>query len=203
MKKQVVVIHGGDTFKTYEEYLSFLKDFEIDSLEYYKGTSWKGSLEEELGDGFEVIAPKMPSKNNAKFMEWKIWFEKLVPLLEQDIMLVGHSMGGIFLAKYLSENKFPKKIKAVFLVASPYDDRDFGYLGDFALPKSLDGLEKQANKLFIYHSTDDPIVPFVEFSKYKKALPKAHTEVFKDRGHFNQETYQGGFPEIVRDIKSL
>ena len=29
MKKQVIVIHGGDTFKTHEEYLRFLKEWEI------------------------------------------------------------------------------------------------------------------------------------------------------------------------------
>ena len=29
-KKQVVVIHGGDIFKTYDEYLDFLRNYEID-----------------------------------------------------------------------------------------------------------------------------------------------------------------------------
>ena len=30
MKKQVVVIHGGETFKTYEDYLAFLKGWRIE-----------------------------------------------------------------------------------------------------------------------------------------------------------------------------
>ena len=35
MKKQIVVIHGGDTFETYEQYLNFLKNYEI-NIEKYK-----------------------------------------------------------------------------------------------------------------------------------------------------------------------
>ena len=30
MKKQVVLVHGGTTFKTYKEYMSFLKSLDID-----------------------------------------------------------------------------------------------------------------------------------------------------------------------------
>ena len=105
MKKQVVVIHGADTFDTYEDSLKFLRNFEIDSLEYFKGKNWKTSLQERLGDEFEVISPRMPNTLNAKYLEWKIWFEKLVPLLNEEVILIGHSLGGTFLAKYLAENK--------------------------------------------------------------------------------------------------
>src|SRR4051812_10882369 len=108
MKKQVVVIHGGDTFGTYEEYIAFLKDFAIDSLEYFMKMGWKDTLQESLGGAYQVILPKMPNKINAKYVEWKVWFEKLLPLLNNEIILIGHSLGGTFLAKYLSENKLPK-----------------------------------------------------------------------------------------------
>lgn len=60
MKTQVIVIHGGDTFETYEEYLTSLKEFEVD-LNYFKKSGWKNFLQEKLGNDFEVIAPKMPN----------------------------------------------------------------------------------------------------------------------------------------------
>ena len=104
MKKQVVVIHGGDTFKTYEQYLRFLKRFDIDFERYRSGKNdWKTNLREALGEEYEVIAPVMPNKNNAKYPEWQIWFEKFIPFLNGEIILVGHSLGGTFIAKYLSE----------------------------------------------------------------------------------------------------
>lgn len=198
MKKQVVVIHGGNTFDTYEEYISFLKDSKVD-LESLRQKRWKSSLQNELGGDFDVIAPKMPNNSNAKYSEWKLWFNKYVPLLNDEVVLLGHSLGGIFLSKYLSENKFPKKIKGVFLVSAPYDYEAEYTLGDFKLGKSLKKFEEQAGKIYLYYSKDDPLVPFSDFEKYRKDLPDAHVEIFEDRGHFNQEK----LPEIVRDIRKV
>jgi predicted alpha/beta hydrolase family esterase len=199
MKKQVVVIHGGDTFDTHKKYLSFLKNYKIDFRRLKKG-GWKEGLSGKLGRGFEVIAPRMPNKTNARYLEWKIWFRKFLPHIRNRVVLVGHSLGGIFLAKYLSESRFPKKIKGVFLVAAPHDDKGSDHsLADFVLPRSLKRLEKQGGQIFIYHSKDDPVVPFVNFKKYARALARARAAAFKDKGHFIQEE----FPEIVKDIKSL
>jgi hypothetical protein len=161
---------------------------------------WKESLGEKLGKNFEVILPRMPNSLNAKYLEWKIWFEKMIPFFNKEVVLGGHSLGGIFLVKYLSENKFPKKILGTFLVAAPFDEKDADYtLADFKLPKDLSRLEKQGGKLFFYQSQDDSIVPFKDFGKYKKALPGANFREFKNRDHFGQAT----FPELVRDIKKL
>lgn len=103
------------------------------------------------------------------------------------------------MAKYLSENEYPKKIKAVFLVAPPYNTKDIHPLVDFILSTSLNKFSKQAKEIFIYHSKDDQVVPFSNCLDYQKDLPEAYIKVFEDRQHFNQES----FPEIVEDIKSL
>jgi len=203
MKNQVVIISGGETFETYEQYLSFLKDFKVDFdyfEEQFEKKGWKDSLEDKLGDKFEVIRLRMPNRENAKYSEWKIWFEKFFPFFNGEIILIGHSLGGIFLAKYLSENDFSKKIKGVFLIAAPFDSADSEYnLADFSLPDDLSKFMKQGNKIYLYHSQDDPIVPFVDLRKYKKQLPGAEAVIFNDREHFNQEE----FPEIVEEIKKL
>ena len=199
MKKQIIVIHGGDTFCTYKQYISFLKEYKI-NFGKIKNEGWKNSLGEKLGKDFEVVCPKMPNSYNAKYLEWKIWFEKIIPFLENNVILVGHSLGGIFLAKYLSENKFTKKILATFLIAAPYDDKSADYsLADFKLKKDLSQLQDQSEKLFIYQSQDDDIVSFADLKKYKKALPGANYKEFKSRGHFLQKN----FPEIVREIRKI
>ena len=118
MKQQIVIINGGNTFDTYDEYLSDLKNCEFD-FERLGRTGWKGWLKTELEETFDIIIPKMPNPNNAKYNEWKIWFYKLLPFLRDNIVLVGHSLGGIFLVKYLSENDFPKKIRATNLITAP------------------------------------------------------------------------------------
>lgn len=199
MKKQIIIIHGGDTFNSYKEYIAFLKSYRI-NFERIKNGGWKDALGKKLGKGYEVILPNMPNKYNAKYLEWKIWWEKIIPYLEKEVVLVGHSLGGIFLAKYLSENKFSKKLLAVFLIAAPYDDKSSEYsLADFKLKKDLSFLEKQPEKLFIWQSADDDVVPFTDFEKYKKAFPGADFQEFKNKGHFTQNN----FPELVRGIKKV
>ncbi len=87
-----------------------------------------------LGNKFDVLLPKMPNPSNAKYNEWKIIFNKISKLLEKNVILIGHSLGAIFLIKYLSENKFPKKILATLLISPPYDDDGMEEsLGDFYL----------------------------------------------------------------------
>lgn len=199
MKKQVVFIHGGETFATYEDYLEFLRGCEFEPHPE-REKRWKNSLEEKLGKEFEVIAPIMPCKYNAKYEEWKLWFEKVVPFVKDGVVLIGHSLGGIFLAKYLAKNDFPKKITATYLIAAPYGAEDSEYsLADFILPESLEKLEKQGGKISIYQSEDDPFVPFGDCEKYSQALPKAEKIIFKDRGHFALEE----FPELIESIKAL
>jgi len=199
MKKQVILIHGGTTFGTYKEYLSCLKNLKID-LDRYRETGWSDSLRKELGNRFDVLLPRMPNPSNARYEEWKIIFKKISKLLEKDVVLIGYSLGAIFLVKYLSENKLPKKILATLLVSAPYDDKGTEEsLGGFIMPKSLDKLNKQGGKIFLYQSKDDLVVPYVHFEKYKEVLPDAIAREFKKRGHFNQPS----FLELVRDIKGL
>lgn len=198
MKKQIVVIHGGDTFENQEAYLNFLKNYEID-IERYKISKddWKPDLRQKLGSDYEVILPIMPNKTNARFEEWKIWFEKIIPFLNEEIILIGHSLGASFLVKYLSENNLPKKLKAVFLVSGVFDTDSDGYsLHSFSLPEKLD---LQTENIYLYHSKDDPVVPFSALENFAKIFPKAHARIFEDRKHINQEE----FPELVQDIQNL
>lgn len=197
-QRQVLVIHGGDAFATQEEYVSFLESCTV-SLADGRGRGWKSRLIESLGSEYGVTLPRMPNPLNARYAEWKLWFEKYIPLLEDGVVLVGHSFGGSFLAKYLSEERFPKKIRATFIIAAPYDKDSNRDVVEFVLPQSLALLQDQGGEVYLYHSKDDQVVAFSELEKYTKELPSAHTRIFEDRGHFLQEE----LPEIVEDIQSL
>ena len=197
--KQVVFIHGGETFDTYESYVEALRTWKYDpSWEIQR--RWKHTLRERLGDDWQVFTPTMPSKYNAKYLEWLIWFEKILPHLKEGVILIGHSLGGIFLAKYMNENELPVQVHATFLVAAPFDatDTDFS-LADFTLSGSLANLESRAGTLYLYHSEDDDVVPFSALEKYKEHLPKALVRVLTDRGHVLQEE----FPELIEDVRGL
>ena len=79
MKQQILVIHGGTTFDTYGEYLSFLKTARIELDDFRSGKSdWKDNLSKILGKYYDVLQPTFPNKKNAKYLEWKIWFERIM-----------------------------------------------------------------------------------------------------------------------------
>ncbi|OGZ63869.1 MAG: hypothetical protein A3A98_01105 [Candidatus Staskawiczbacteria bacterium RIFCSPLOWO2_01_FULL_40_39] len=200
MKKQIVIIHGGTTFDNYEEYINFLKNSKVNAEKFKTSKHWQNFLDKELEEIFEVFTPRMPNRNNARYQEWRIWFEKIIPFINDDVILLGYSLGGIFLAKYLSENIFPKKIKAVLLVATPFNSVGLKEsLGDFTLSTPLKDFSLQTKKTYLIFSKDDSDVPFEQLDKYKKILSNSEIMNFIDKGHF----YQDSFPEIVELIKNI
>ncbi|MFW6230462.1 MAG: alpha/beta hydrolase [Nanoarchaeota archaeon] len=191
---QLLYIHGGMTFKSHDDYITYLKEREI---QIGSNPIWPETLEKAFPD-MQVIKPRMPLKENAKYEEWKIHLERHFPFLEDDIILVGWSLGGIFLAKYLSENTFPKKIKSVFIIAAPFDDTIAGedLAGGFELTDDLQNLTKE--NVHIWFSEDDPVVPKEHADKFRKHAPNADIRIMKDKnGHFIVEK----FPELIDAIK--
>ena len=174
MKKkiQIVLIHGGTTFKSRKDYLDYLKTRPI-SIK--RKASWSGDyLEKKLGKNFEFIRPRMPLQDNAKYGDWKILFERYVPRLSGKIILIGSSLGGIFLAKYLSENKLPKKILSTYLICPPFDGMLSAedLVGGFKLGSNLSLIEKNSKNLYLLFSANDDIVPVSHTEKISEKVKK-------------------------------
>jgi len=198
-KTQIFYIHGGNTFKNKKDYLHFLKT-RAPSIE--KKVGWNGIyLDKQLSSHFHIIRPRMPRQDGATYSEWAIHFERFFPQLKNNIIMIGESLGGIFLAKHLSENKFPKKISATHLVCPPYDDNLPGddLAGGFKLKSDLSLLEKNSKKLYLHFSQNDDVVPVSHAKKYAAKLKNANIIVYKNiNGHFQISE----FPEIVKLIKN-
>lgn len=202
MKQQLLFVHGGQAFNNYEAFLTHLRTKLVPDPFEEPPKRWKYTLPDALGDRYELFFPSMPNRENARYTEWKIWFERYVEFLRDDVVLIGHSQGGYFLSKYLSEERMPVCIKALYLIAAPIEPDNFGGEdgGDFAVDQTkLVSLEKHIGEIYIYHSKDDQIVPYTHAQKYKELLPHAHLTTFKDRGHFLDET----FPELIESIQAL
>lgn len=198
MKQQVLCIHGGQAYSRYEAFIADLRSFTIDPFEEKR--RWRTNLPAALGEDFEVFLPEMPNKMNAKYLEWKIWFSKYLPYLRDGICLIGHSLGGYFLAKYLSEEIFPVAIARLYLISVPFenstaegeDGGDFGFK-----PEHFATAAQRIGEVSIFHAQDDPVVPFVHARHYAELLPHAHTYFPHMGGHFLQPE----FPELLKAIK--
>lgn len=198
-KTQVLLIPGGMTFKNRKDYLHYLRNRKI-SLG--KRISWSDEyLSKSLGKDFEFTRPRMPLQDNARYEDWKIHFENHIPKLKGKVVLIGYSLGGIFLAKYLSEKKFPKKILSTYLVCPPFDNTlpDEDLVGGFKLRSDLSLIEKNSPRLYLLFSQNDRVVPISQAEKYAKKLKHARIILYGDKnGHFDVEE----FPEIVQMIKA-
>ncbi len=201
MKKkiQIFFIHGGMTFKNKKDYLHYLKTREISIEEKIR---WHNDfLKKNLGKNFEIIKPLMPLSENAKYSEWKIHFERHFTQLRNNTILIGNSLGGIFLAKYLSEHKFPKRILSTYLICPPFDDTlpKEDLAGGFKLKSDLSLLEKNSKNLYLMFSKDDNVVPVSHAEKYRKKIKNGKIIIYKSKnGHFKIPK----FLEIIRMIKN-
>jgi len=192
--KQIVIIHGGDSYDSYDEYFDSLKKQELDIDRLRPKKRWRDTLIESLVDS-DILTPTMPNSSNARYVEWKIWFEKIIPYFDDDVRLIGHSLGAMFLAKYLHENPLEQPVRQLILIAGGYDEPSEGY-GQFRIT-SATGLEKSAHQIDLFHSHDDPVVPFDALQKYSNDLPTANVHIFDDRGHFLEQD----FSELLELLK--
>ena len=190
MQKQLIHIHVGESFEDYDAYLAFLEEYEIEYPPQEKEQKWKERYKESLGDDWDIVMPSMPSPRNAKYAEWELWIQKYIPFLCDGVVLVGHSLGAIFLAEFLQKNTLPISITQLHLIAGPAPR-----YGDFTFTV-LDNITQQCGEVHIYHSKDDFMVPFKDVKAYTDALSDAKVHIFEDRGHFLQEE----FPELIKNI---
>ncbi|MGO4788836.1 RBBP9/YdeN family alpha/beta hydrolase [Paenibacillus sp. 2KB_20] len=154
-------------------------------------------LKEQLGEVCHVSSPAMPDPDYAL---WKAQIANEINALNGEVLLVGHSLGGSVLLKYLSEEDCQLTISGLFLIAAPYWGNDDEWQSeDFRLPDSFANMLPRISRLYLYHSRQDPVVPFAHAQHYAKQLLQAVTREYEGDDHYFCE----GLPELVDDIKRL
>jgi predicted alpha/beta hydrolase family esterase len=200
-KQQVFYIHGGDSYSDHDAFLDELRTrIPRDLPSLPKSKKWTETFKEDLGAEYEVFMPQMPNSQNAKYEEWKLWFERHFEYLEANVILVGCSLGAMFLAKYLSEEDAPFSIKTLFLLAGAFktEELDETDCGDFLTDaEDVSVLAKKINNIVIMHSKDDSVSPYQCALKLKKAIPNAELVTFEDKNHFLVPE----FPELIEKIR--
>lgn len=184
--KQVIVIGGGETHETYEDYLAWLGSQEF-NLSSTRPTGWKETLQEDLGSGYQVIRPRMPDTQNAEYDEWELYFNTVIDAIDDQAVFVGHSLGGLFLLQYLSTH-FVAPRATIFVATPAYDCVSFLY------PHT----NKDYGKVHIFQSLDDTVVDPGDAYRIKADILEAELHIYKDSGHFYMQT---NFPDLVKTIK--
>lgn len=215
--KTLIFIHGGESFRTDIEYQKFLQDTYVkwQSVPWSPEvkTSWKYEVAKQWHETWGVVyMPDMPDKIDAKYDEWKLIFKwilaKLVP--EDEITLVGTSLGWCFLLKYFSEVSVipglirdPAKKDDLIDITGFLSSQEWQVLlrihqihllaaciseWDFTPPESYESLKKLWNRVHIWHADDDRVVTFWVAQQLAQTLPDAQAHFFsseKGYGHFH------------------
>jgi len=144
------------------------------------------------------IEPPFPFR--PRYDEWKKEFERFE--LEPDTILVGHSCGGGFLIRYLSEHK-DIRVDKVALVApwinpDEYEVSDTADFFDFEIDPDFPD-RTQGVSVFISSDDEPSVVKTVDILHAK--VPNLDVHQYSDKGHFCLENLgTQEFPELLAAV---
>ena len=179
--------------------------FIIHGIEGHSEENWFPWLKDELNKiNIDAVVPQFPNDDNPKLDEWLDFFKKYENNINEDSILVGHSLGVSFILNFLEKNN--KKIKAAFFTAGFTGKIDNGYnekMKSF-IDKEFDfeKIEDNCKKFFIYNSDNDPYVPLEKGKELARNLD-SELIIVNNAGHFNAEAGYTEFPLLLEDIKNL
>lgn len=156
-------------------------------------------LKRELSSEYDIHFPIIDDPEAPTYKMWKKLFSAEFKKIKQPIILVGHSLGGSMLLKYLSEERPQITISALFLVATPLWGKNGWDVEEFVLQKNFESELKHITNVFLYQCKDDPVVPFKHLNFYKTVFPYSVVRVLNGTDH----AFTNGLPELVDDIKTI
>ena len=163
----------------------------------------KNKLEEK---GYKVFVPQFPSPPvvPSKIREWFEVLKNYEQDIDEDTILIGHSLGGVFALKVLE--KLEHKIKAVFLVGTPIGirpilnyNRDSSFCGFVFDWKKI---KAKAENFIVFQSDDDPYVGLENGKELAKHLG-VELSFVPNAGHFNKKAGYTEFKELWEKLEHL
>lgn len=156
-------------------------------------------LKRNLHPDVHVMKPDMPDPENPHYKPWKRTFEReLRDYGNEQLFVVGHSLGASVVLKYLSERPPVKSIAGLFLVSPVFWGLDGWEVDEYAFVPNFQEYLRYIPAIYLYHSKDDAVVPVSHVRQFAIAFPCAIVREFDHDGHL----YMNGIPQLVTDIKA-
>ena len=166
--------------------------------------NWLPWLKKELEwIGCTVFALKFPTPEGQTLENWRGTFADYYPLIDNDTILIGHSLGPAFILDILEKVKEP--VIASFFVAPFIDflgNPDFDNINKTFVDREFDWekIKKNCKKFFVFHSDNDPYVPIEKAKKVAEGVG-VEVKVVKGAGHFNEKAGYKKFEMLLDMIK--
>lgn len=155
-------------------------------------SNWFGKSAQFLKEhNVHVHVPDFPNSENPTYEEWKAHFEKNYGKIWPQDVLIGHSLGGGFIQRYLSEKNIT--VDHIILVAPACHDHGINEIANFFdTDFDYEKIKARANKITILASDNDQFIDLKDFEKLAKNLGTELTLLPK-RDHLCDPD----FPEIL------
>lgn len=131
--------------------------------------------------------------------EWEKWVNEVERFeIGPDTILVGHSCGGGFWVRYLSEHP-NLKVGKVVLVA-PWIDVEQEDPNQFFKFNIDPKLASRTKELIVFHSDNDGNEMQTTLKKLQEEIKDINIRIFNNYGHFAHNITGPEFPELLQEL---
>lgn len=187
--KNAILLHGKPGKEEWD-------DPEFPSASNYAWLPWL--QKQMIISGYEAHTPEVPNAWKPHYPTWQKEFERYE--LTPETILVGHSCGGGFIVRWLSEHREIKVGKVVLVAPSlglSWEDRSFF---DFVMDPDLASRTKE----LVTFISDDDNPDLQEAAKiFISTINGAKLRQFSGYGHFTHDTRVATkFPELAEELRA-
>lgn len=174
----------------------------------YPKYCWYQSVKKELEEkGFEVSVPVMPDTDKPKLSLWLPKLKEIIGEPDEDLYLIGHSIGVITIIRYLETLEENQKIGGAVFAAGFTDDLGISEIKNF-FETDIDfkKIKKRCKKFSVILSDNDPYVA-IKYGKIFEEKLVADVKILHNMGHFSGEVDNEksctNLPEVTKEILKM
>lgn len=166
--------------------------------------NWLPWLEKQIRKrDFYCTLPSFPTPYQQNYECWskilKAYFD--IGYINDSTTFITHSLGSVFLVKFLLENKI--KVKKIITVAGFNDfilDDDMDLYKSFYIDKEkLKNIKQYTDEIISFYSDNDPVIPMEVAEKFADEIFSKKI-LIKNAWHFNEKYSFTEFEEILKYI---
>jgi predicted alpha/beta hydrolase family esterase len=186
--RNAIILHG----------LADQKEYYGDKYPNGSNSHWLPWLQKRLiTHDIKADTPDVPRPFDFDYQAWVKEVERFE--MTTETTLVGHSMGGGFLLRYLSER--PDLVVDKVILVAPWLNLNHEEKTDFFDIEIDPSILDRVGKLVIFASDNDDVVVQDSIALLKEVIPNATYKEFHEYGHFTLRSMgTDDFPELLEVI---
>lgn len=153
---------------------------------------------------YQVFIPQFPTPERQTLENWLKVMDDYRSYLNEDAILIGHSLGGLFMLSFLEKFKIRMAIFVASFGGLPGNKFDDG-MRTFASPvrQNFDWqkIRQNCEQFLVFHSDNDPYVKLETVKNLAKNLGVDVT-IVKGAGHFNGSAGYTEFPLLLEELRN-